>query len=171
MGISHQPKAASHHFKHSYTACAKPKFYVYCSFSSSMLDPSLLQVSAQMSSPHRGPRLPKTGPLYFLQNTWHNLWLPSYLQSWLLLSCTGACSCLSCSPLNPSALHLNFASQEMIWRHSRWASLVAQWWRTCLVMQDMWVWLQLGKILWRRKWQPSIPASEILANSRELDIT
>ena len=117
---------------HSYAACAKPKFYVCCSLSlellflsSSVLDPSLLQVSAQMSPLHRGPPSPTTGPPYFLQSTWHHLWLASYLQSGLLLSCMGACGCLSCSPLNPGVLHLNFASQEMIRHHSRWASLVA----------------------------------------------
>ena len=97
-GTSHQHKASSHHLKHCYAACAKPKFYVCCSLplellslSSSVLDPSPPQVSVQMSSPHRGPPLPKTGTPYFLQSTWHNLWLASYLQSQLLLSCMGAC--------------------------------------------------------------------------------
>ena len=36
-----------------------------------------------------------------------------------------------------------------------WASQVVQWWRTYLPMQETWVQSWIGKIPWRRKWQPT----------------
>ena len=82
-------------------------------------------VSSDVTS-SQGPDLTYDRPTVFPPEHLAHLWLASYLQSGLLLSCMGACSCLSCSPLNPGVLHLNFTSQEMIRHHSRWASLVAE---------------------------------------------
>ena len=39
--------------------------------------------------------------------------------------------------------------------NSRRASQVAQWSEICLAIQGMWVPSQVGKIPWRRKWQPT----------------